>query len=40
MFKFLDLCHLIKYGTFNEVSELQINREGTVRDIVISLLVN
>jgi hypothetical protein len=40
MFKFLDLRHLIKYGTFNEVSELQINREGSVRDIARSLLIN
>ena len=34
MFKFLELEHLIKYGTFNEVSEMQINREGQIRDIV------
>jgi hypothetical protein len=28
MFKFLEVDDLIKYGTFNEVSEMQINREG------------
>jgi len=25
---------MIKYGTFNEVAELQINRGGEIRDIV------
>jgi hypothetical protein len=25
---------MIKYGTFNELAELQLNREGDIRDIV------
>jgi hypothetical protein len=28
IFKFLEVDDLIKYGTLNEISEMQINREG------------
>lgn len=30
---------MIKYGTFNEVAEYQINREGDVREIMKSLVL-
>jgi hypothetical protein len=30
---------MIKYGTFNEIAELQVNREGEIREIVKSLVL-
>jgi hypothetical protein len=30
---------LIKYGTFNEVAELQINRDGDIREIGRALVL-
>jgi hypothetical protein len=30
---------MIKYGTFNEISELQVNREGEIREIVKCLVL-
>ena len=34
LFRELGLLDLIIYGTFNEIAEIQINREGDVREIL------
>jgi len=39
MFIRLGLFDQIKYGTFNELCELQVNRDGEVRDIVRNLVL-
>lgn len=39
MFTALGLQDRITYGTFNEVAECQINREGDIREILKSLVM-
>ena len=39
MFDELSLTDSISYGTFNEICEQQINRDGSIRDIVLRLIL-
>ncbi len=39
MFRALGLQDLIKYGTFNEIAEYQINRDCDVRELLKSLVL-
>jgi hypothetical protein len=39
MFRELGLMGQIKYGTFNNICEMEINKEGDLRDIVLNLIL-
>jgi hypothetical protein len=39
MFNQLGLKDFIKYSTFNEICEMEINRNGELRDIVLNLIL-
>jgi hypothetical protein len=39
MFSQLDLTERIKYSTFNEICEMEINKNGELRDIVLNLVL-
>ena len=39
MFTQLELQDRIKYSTFNEICEMEINKNGELRDIVLNLVL-
>ena len=39
MFNQLELQKRIKYSTFNEICEMEINKNGELRDIVLNLIL-
>jgi len=39
MFKILNVIHKINYSSFNKICEQEINKNGNIRDIVLSLII-
>jgi hypothetical protein len=39
MFKILELYDQIKYDTFNQICEMEINKSGDLRQIILNLVL-
>ena len=39
LFEFLNIENMIFYGTFNQICENYINKEGNIRDLVLSRIL-
>ena len=39
LFEFLEIDERIFYGTFNQICENYINKDGNIRDLVVSMIL-